>query len=457
MLGRIFGGFGKSTSAATRASACSSANSCAPRGRRGRGLFGSGGIFAACLGKNSAEQEVSPAGTTTSVSSSGWEEHLVIFARGETAAQRCFRLIRMFGEQKGAQRLSGWVQMGGWSVDALRTLLGEDQSLQDCMSQLEDECRTSFGTMAPLVFDASLSTAGRYEPSPHADHGTTLRALAEDLANASSRFVTEFELLRRCTNTGQSDEVPTPGKTVGIGDEEDEGDEFRAAGPGFSAKLLLAFLDLANTIERGLGELLRRAEWLDDVPLQIIVTGGEDLLLKHSTTVFLWQIAANSCITCADVKELLRKNVRELRDAERREMDAEEQRLSGALGKEFWAEVGAGDAEALFQQKLADGFDNVIFEEPVSTLECGRGHLVLAVGWAPIAVPFPTSTRRRRPFDRDGRRGHVDVGNGRRRHVDAWSFVPSPTLSFPVSPDTISDVSSHTISDTYVSFVTACM
>ena len=354
---------------------------------------------------------------------------LVLFSRGHKAAQRCFQLIKIFAIPKPdtdeftlLSRKSGVVAQlagcvgtadrfasAGWNLDGLRTIAGIDgqrRIVDECVARLENERRARFGIMASLILDASVSTVGvstrtassvegDMRPEKDDSDRRTLPAIADDVADASSRFVTEFELFRRSASSGLTStcgRAGGPGEVAGVKSAADEKDEFRAAGPRFSPKHLLAFLGLGKRIERSLRLLARRADEVDDVPLQIVVTSmnGDDLL-KHDTTVFLSCVNSKNRATIADLKDLVRKNVQEHSRRERELLEADDRRLVGALAKEFWAAVGRwdwdGDVMLMkhtneeLQKRLADGFQEVIFEEPVTTLECGRGHLVLAVGF----------------------------------------------------------------------------
>ena len=405
--------------------------------------FGGGSIFDV-VGKSSEVAAGAPASSSSGcapapphhdLSTTGTNEqyedppYVVIFSRGQKAAQRCLRLIKILGipkaifdheknfhhEEHSNCRLSfafgkllrpaarrERLRTGGWNLEPLRVLLG-DEIIDDCVSRLEKECRTRFGALASLFYDTSVTTTvglstqqaagsvGGAEMSSETG-GTetdrrTLGAIVDDIANDSSRFAKEFEALKRSVlsdvavgagGCGQSDSRSRAG--------EEAKDEFRATGPGFSSKFLLVFLDVGERIESDLHLLAQRAHGIFDVPLQIVVTSmnGDDLL-KHDRTVFLSsRTGAQDRDIIADVKNLVRMTVRKDSEQERNTLDAEEQRLLGTLGKEFWSVVGGWGIfprSPELRTKLADGFQEVIFEEPVSTSECGRGKLVLAAGF----------------------------------------------------------------------------
>ena len=350
------------------------------------------------------------------------EDLFIVFARGHKAAQRCLQLIKMlailktdseenhgcilFQTQSAGFTYDGGLRAdsAGWNLDGLRAIAGVEDSerkiVDDCMARLESERTVRFGMMAPLIFGGASTDEGKRKrvgasslfsgssvegvlpERDDSDGRRSLRAIAEDAATTSSRFVTEFDLFKRSMSSVGAGVLAE----VVSGDCEDE--KIRPAGPGFSSTLFIAFLGLGERIERSLRLLARRVNEVDDLPLQIVVTSmnGDDLL-KHDTTVFLSSggDTAQNRATIADVKELVRKNVRKDSEQEREAMDAEEQRLAGALGKEFWAAVGGWDDDvpgsAELRKRLPDGFQEVIFNEPVRTLECGRGHLALVVGF----------------------------------------------------------------------------
>ena len=454
----IFGCSGKSSSPSEAGGEIRPSSSCGPPrlpttpdkptavAGDGRGLFGSAGIFGCSAGKTSSADT---AGAPMSFSSNApprplstaetVDEHsqpqVVVFSRGQKAAQRCLRLIKIFGVPKAngdaelnfyteehsrpVVRPGRFLRSGGWNLEPLRVLLDDKQNIvDDCVSRMENDCRTRLGALASLFFDTSVASTtaglsstccsgsdGRVKEgrgrTPHQKTGSagaemfsttnhkTLCGIADDVADLSSRFVKEFERFRRSSlsglcgvgvGAGGQGEILTAGA---VACAEDEKDEFRAAGPGFSPKLLLAFLSLGERIGCSLTLLARRADEVDDLPMQIVVTSmnGDDLF-KHEALVFLSCANAQKRANVGDVKDLVRTNIRERSAREREAIDAEEQRWVAALGKQFWAAVGGVvPGKSDLRKQLADGFQEIIFEEPVSTLECGSGHLVLAVGF----------------------------------------------------------------------------
>ena len=398
----------------------------------GCGLFGGargGSIFGGGLGKSALEEQTNSA--VGCHAENGEQHHLVIFSRGHKAAQRCLQLIKMFTSRVGRGPRPDRFASAGWNLEGLRTIAGR-RIVDKCVAQLESERKARFGRMmASLIFDTSImSTAGRVVSTPRTGASATssveretsglgadrrtLHAIAEEVAEDSSRFVTESQQLFR---------IP-PWPPVS---------DPRVCSPHTKqAKLLLAFHELGERIESSLRLLARRADEVDDVPLQIVVTSmnGDDLL-KHDTTVFL---STQNRANIAHVKNLVRQNVRKDSEQERNTINAEEQRLVGALGKEFWAAVGGGRAgdcnnetvegdqvSPPLRERLVDGFQEVIFEEPVSvtTLECGRarGYLVLAVGF-----------HLRKRIDEEDLRLDEEEFSSELRLVPVLYFVPSHSV-----------------------------